>query len=172
MERIQGDIGCALLECINPYIGKYVARWDKQIETTQEEVDNPIEYATYYEHIFSHQPTLAEIQEVVYNQINTDTQEEIVCGFKWHGATVWLSSENQFNYKAAYDLALQTSGKSLPLTVKLGAEVNPSYVTFSTIAEIEAFYIGAMTHINDCLRRCWEKKDKIDWSPYETLLKE
>ena len=28
---------------------------------------------------------------------------------------IWLSSENQFNYKVAYDLALQTNGANLPI---------------------------------------------------------
>jgi hypothetical protein len=38
---------------------------------------------------------------------------------------VWLSTENQFNYKAAFDLATQTGGKSLPVTFKFGSTNNP-----------------------------------------------
>ena len=38
---------------------------------------------------------------------------------------VWLSSENQFNYKAAYDLAVQTGGATLPVTFKFGTDEVP-----------------------------------------------
>ena len=41
---------------------------------------------------------------------NDERDEKIVSGFVWRDMQVWLSSENQFNYKAAYDLAVQTKG--------------------------------------------------------------
>lgn len=30
---------------------------------------------------------------------------------------MWLSQENQYDYKAAYDLAFQTDGKTLPVSL-------------------------------------------------------
>ena len=38
----------------------------------------------------------------------------------WNNKRIWLSSENQFNYKVAYDLALQTNGANLPIIFKFG----------------------------------------------------
>ena len=85
---------------------------------------------------------------------------------------VWLSSENQFNYKAAYDLAVMSQGNSLPSTFKFGTTENPVYYTFSTLDDISDFYLSAMAYINRCLTEGWKQKDSIDWSVYEEALKE
>ena len=47
---------------------------------------------------------------------NSQTDAAILSGFAYNGAHVWLSVENQYNYKAAYDLAVQTGGETLPVT--------------------------------------------------------
>jgi hypothetical protein len=57
---------------------------------------------------------------------------------------VWLSSENQFNYKAAYDLAVQTGGATLPVTFKFGTDEVPQYREFVTLEELTDFYTKAM----------------------------
>lgn len=47
---------------------------------------------------------------------------------RYQGALVWLSRENQINYKAAFDLAMQFGGQhgTLPVTFKLGTTEDPS----------------------------------------------
>ena len=50
------------------------------------------------------------VYEKVYDWYNKQTDEKILSGFVWKGMKVWLSAENQFNYKAAFDLAMQTAG--------------------------------------------------------------
>ena len=52
-------------------------------------------------------------------------------------APVWLSTENQYNYKAAYDLAVQTGGETLPVTFKFGSDEQPEYHTFEKLDESE-----------------------------------
>ena len=79
--------------------------------------------------------------------------------------------ENQFNYKAAYDLAVQTNGASLPVTFKFG-DSSPVYHTFNTLEEISDFYTSALSYVNNMLADGWAKKDSLDWSEYERLLAE
>ena len=83
---------------------------------------------------------------------------------------VWLSSENQFNYKAAYDLAVQTSGSNLPVTFKFGDTKNPVYYKFETIEDLQDFYMKAMIHVNSVLSEGWTSKDSIEWEEYEKIL--
>ena len=65
---------------------------------------------------FGHKPTDEEIRTLVMSWYNSQTDAAILSGFAYNGAPVWLSTENQYNYKAAYDLAVQTGGETLPVT--------------------------------------------------------
>ena len=80
---------------------------------------------------------------------------------------VWLSLENQFNYKAAYDLAVQTEGKNLPVVFKFGSIDSPTYYKFDTLEELTDFYTKAMKFINEQLTIGWTKKDSINWDDYK-----
>ena len=90
----------------------------------------------------------------------------ILSGFTYEGMPVWLSSENQFNYKSAYDLAVQSNGATLPLTFKFGTEEKPQYRRFDTIAELTDFYTKAMAYIQATLADGWKRKDAVDWNVY------
>lgn len=121
----------------------------------------------WMEEVFNYKPTLSQIKEYILDQYNKEIDKKILNGFKWNGYDVWLSSENQFNYKAAYDLAIQTRGATLPVTFKFGTTENPQYHTFETLDEFTDFYTKAIKFINDTLAEGWQKKDSIDWSIYE-----
>ena len=162
MRKSKGHISTTLIECINYKIAKYRIRWDFQ--PYEEEV-------SFMEDDVLHKPTLQEVKEIILGGINQQTYETILSGFKWKEMPVWLSHENQFNYKSAYDLAVQTNGANLPVTFKFGSIDEPIYHKFTTIEELQDFYLGVTTHINSCLQEGWEKKDSIDWSEYEELLK-
>lgn len=114
-------------------------------------------------------PTLEQLKADVIAGVDALTDEKILSGFVWEGKPVWLSQEKQFNFKAAYDLAVQTSGMSLPVKFKLGetADGEPVYHTFGTLEEIQSFYLDAIRYIQQCLNEGWEKKDGIDWSKYQ-----
>ena len=126
---------------------------------------------TWYETWLSGKPTLKQIKEIVINAINKDVDDEILSGFVWKDMPVWLSTENQFNYKAAYDLAVMSQGKSLPVLFKFGTTENPIYHTFETLEDISDFYLSAMAYISKTLEDGWIMKDSIDWSEYEEALK-
>ena len=130
-------------------------------------------HATWYEIYFYKKPhpvvTLEDIKQAILADINEQTDEKILKGFTWNDMKVWLSSENQFNFKAAYDLAVQTQGASLPVKFKLGEDENeePIYHTFETLEDLGDFYTKAITYIVGCLNEGWNRKDSIDWSDYE-----
>lgn len=158
MRRVEGNTGVKPLECVNPVRGKWRVRWDVQ----------PGEdgTASYMEHEFDHKPTAEEIRTVVTAWCNEQVDEKILSGFVYEGIPVWLSSENQFNYKAAHDLAMQTGGATLPVTFKFGTDTEPVYRTFETLEELTGFYTAAMKHIRSALAEGWKKKDAFDIEQY------
>lgn len=118
---------------------------------------------------YDHNPTSAELKEDIVKLIDSETDSRILTGFKWQGNNVYLSTENQMNFKAAYDLAVQTGGQTLPIKFKLGedAEGNAVYHTFSELDEFADFYTKAVAFVVTCLNEGWEEKDNID---YENLI--
>lgn len=117
-----------------------------------------------------HKPTLQEIKDIVLGWCNADIDNRILSGFVWRDIPVWLSMENQFNYKAAYDIAAQSGGEILP-TFKFGTTESPVYHKFESLEELKGFYISAMSYVTDTLATGWQEKDRIDWTVYEDLLK-
>ncbi len=127
---------------------------------------------TWSVHSFTRRPSFGQLKNFILSEINKRTDEKILSGFEWNEMQVWLSSENQFNYKAAYDLAVQTNGANLPTVFKFGSNEDPKYHKFDTVEELSDFYVKAMTYINEQLAIGWVKKDSIDWSVYEKALSE
>ena len=154
-----GGAGVKLLERTSPARDKWRVRWD----VTPDGSGN----ATWMEAELEHRPTAGKIRMLICGWINERTEEKIRTGFEYGGHPVWLSTENQANYKAAHDLAVQTGGKSLPVTFKFGTDEEPFYKTFETVEELTDFYTKALGHVQECLEEGWRKKDAIDWSLYE-----
>lgn len=125
---------------------------------------------TWAEHVFRNKPSLSQIKDFILTEINKRTDRLILSGFVWKGVPVWLSMENQLNYKTAYDLAVQTNGQVLP-TFKFGTTESPVYYKFESLEDLKDFYISAMSYVTDTLATGWQEKDKIDWTVYEDLLK-
>lgn len=159
MRRVEGSTGVKLLECVNPVKGKWRVRWDVQ------ELENGA--ASYMEEEFGYKPTDEEIRNTVMSWYNGQTDAAILSGFSYEDTPVWLSSENQFNYKATYDLAMQTDGATLPVTFKFGTDIIPTYRKFETLEELTEFYTKAMKHIQDTLAEGWKKKDAFDLEQYQ-----
>lgn len=121
-----------------------------------------------YRHTFDHKPTEQEIRDVIIAQINANTDAKILTGFVWQEKQVWLSTENEFNFKAAYDLAVQTGGATLPVKFKLGEDKNgyPVYHTFTELSEFTDFYTKAIAFVNTTLNEGWVEKDSIDMTKF------
>ncbi len=159
MKRAQGSAEVKLLECVNPVKDKWRVRWD-----VQERDDGS---ADYMEVELNHRPSGEEIKTLVRTWYNEQADTAILSGFNYENAPVWLSQENQYNYKAAYDLAVQTDGKTLPVTFKFGTDDEPVYRTFETLEEIADFYTKTVAYIQGVLADGWKKKDAIDLSLYD-----
>lgn len=107
-------------------------------------------------------PTAAKCIETIQAEIDKETDAKILTGYEYDGHNVYLSRENQNNYKAMFDLAVMDSSAVLPLTIKIceedGAQV---YETFEDLDTFKAFYVGGVTFINTTLQEGWTKKDAI-----------
>lgn len=108
-------------------------------------------------------PSDDEIRDIIIAQIDSETDRKILSGFSWKGIPVWLSKENQMNFKAAYDLSIQTGGNLLPIKFKLGedSDGNAMYHVFADMEEFSDFYTKAVKHITGCLEDGWEEKDRV-----------
>lgn len=158
MRRAEGNAGVRLLECTSPVKNKWRIRWD-----VQKKEDGS---ASYMEEEFNHKPTDEEIRSTVMAWYNRETDKTILSGFTYEGVPVWLSSENQFNYKSAFDLATMTGGETLPVTFKFGTDTEPVYREFTILEDLTDFYTKAMRHIQDTLADGWKKKNAFDLSMY------
>ena len=157
MKRVEGCADVKLMECVSPAKDKWRIRWDIQSQSDGS--------ANYMEAEFCHKPSEEEIRQIIVGWFTSQVDAAILSGFEWNGMKVWLSSENQFNYKAAYDLAVQTAGQTLPVTFKFGNE-EPCYYTFDTVEVLTDFYTKAMLHIQHTLSDGWKKKDAFDIEQY------
>ncbi len=117
---------------------------------------------------YTRKPTTDEIRSTVTEQINRNVDEKILSGLTYNGMQVWLSTENQLNYKAAHDLAVQTDGKTLPVKFKFGTEEEPQYYTFESVDELHEFYLAMVAHIQSALAEGWAEKDNMDWDKFKT----
>lgn len=143
--------------------------WDykpiMKVNAKGEEIESPL--ATWQEYTFNHIPTLSEIKSVITDYYNKLIDETILTGFVWNDMNVWLSSENQFNYKVAYDLAVQTNGASLPITFKFENENGTAYYEFKNLEEMSDFYIKCVNYVQTVLMNGWKQKDGIKWEIFQ-----
>ena len=118
---------------------------------------------------YDHKPTKTELKEDITQLIDGITDSKILQGFRWNEVSVYLSTENQMNFKAAFDLNMQTGGLMLPVKFKLGedTEANAVYHTFENMEDFTDFYQSAISYINQCLNEGWAEKDSLDMSSYE-----
>lgn len=119
-----------------------------------------------YRERFTRKPTQDEIKEIIIAQINRNVEEKILCGLVWKDMPIWLSTENQFNYKAAYDLAVQTGGQSLPVKFKFGTDEQPVYHTFTTLDDLQEFYMTSLAFVQQVLDEGWQEKDNLNLSVF------
>lgn len=129
------------------------------------EVETPV--AIWQEYTFNYIPNLNEIKKVILDYYNSIIQEKIISGMVWKNMKVWLSYENQLNYKTIYDLALQTSSSNLPIKIKFGSHETPEYYEFNDIEELKNFYMSCVAHIQKTLNDGWILKDSINWNYYK-----
>ena len=117
------------------------------------------------------QLSLQDVKDAIIKDINDRTDARILNGYQFmpsgseEPVTVWLSTENQHNFQEAQRLQV------VPVKFKLNEDENkqPIYHTFTTTEELDAFYLGGVQYVQQCLNEGWAEKDGIDWAPYEAL---
>ena len=134
--------------------------------------------------------SVSEIKDVILKDIDARTDYRIANDMVWTSPDgeqipVKLDAENKFNFKASYDLAVQTQGATLPVTFKMSeqevevesegsegrkTEKKPVYHTFTTMEEATDFFMKAMAFIQSCYEEGWAIKDSFDFTPYEQAL--
>lgn len=146
-----------------------VVMWDFQpfLNDNQQET----EFGSWKIEKFDKVMTFDEVKAFILDYYNSQINEKIISGMEWNGLKVWLSNENQFNYKTVYDLAIQTNGANLPVKFKFGEPLSPKYFKFTTIEELTDFYFSVIKHIQKTLNDGWKKKDSIKWSVYRSFIK-
>lgn len=169
MKRVKGTPGISLVECINPILNKWAVRWDIQNNTGTTENGEAETGINYMEYVFEHKPDISEIKYLINEWVNQKTNKIILSGFEWVGNPVWLSVENQINYKSAYVLASinEISGLVLPVKFKFGTEDNPVYYEFTTKDELQLFYAAMVEYIQNSLKKGWDEKNTFDYKPYD-----
>ena len=117
-----------------------------------------------FRHRFNHKPTAKEVKDLLLNHINALTDEKILSGFVWNEKRVWLSKENQFNFKAAYDLIFQCGGALLPIKFKFDEDEDgkPVYHVFNDLSEFTDFITNVFSFISSTLNDGWKEKDALD----------
>lgn len=147
---------------------KHESTWTLSVNFNIKETEDGWEYE-HSEAVVDHQPELADIVNAVNERINAKTDERILSGLRWRDLPVWLSTENQINIKAAYDLAFQTGGGMLPIRFKLGEDEKgaPVYFDFEDLATFGDFYTNCVAWIQKCINEGWKEKDEFD---YDELL--
>lgn len=151
-----------LLQCINPILDKWMVLWAAKPKA---------DCYSFMSEVINHKPTIQEIKGIILNWYNGIIDNKIQSGFMWNGIPIWLSLENQFNYKAAYDVAVQSGGEVLP-TLKFGTIDNPVYFKFESLEDLKDFYLKSTTYVSQTLSDGWKMKDTIDWSAYSDILNE
>ena len=169
------------LEKYSPIIdlgnGTYLISWNKEPEYKEEVIlENsrfvktgkkiPTGLYTWCSTVLNYLPTPYEVENLVFEYINSNTRSNIQNNFVWNDYSVYLSDNNQRNYKAAFDLAIQTNGESLPVKFKFTKEGKTEYYTFTTVEELKDFYLKLNNHINLCLENGWNMKDNFIRSDY------
>lgn len=146
-----------------------VIMWDykpiTKINAKGVEIETPL--ATWQQHTFKHIPSIREIKDIIISYYNNITDKKILSDFIWKGMKIWLSSENQFNYKSMYDIAVQTEGKNLPIKVKFGDDENVIYYEFSEMEDFSDFYYKMIMFIQNTVQNGWKKKEEINWNIYK-----
>ena len=150
MKHAEGGRNPEPIVCLNPVKGL----WRVRLAITETENG-----AEWMEHDFDHRPTADEVRSLFVELVNERVQQSILTGMTYEGQPVWLSEENQLNFRSA---------PTVPVRFKLGENPDgtPVYHTFTTQKELTAFNKAVADHIAACLNEGWNEKDAFDVEPY------
>ena len=139
--------------------GKYIISWG-----LEKNKDGSYSWKYFFA---TKKPTPAEIKNILDAYINDNTKNSIINNFYWNGMHVYLSIENQIDYKLLFDITTLCGGENLPEKIKFNINGETIYYEFETLDEFTSFMIAMNKHIRTCLAKGNELKDSIDYTQYE-----
>lgn len=149
-----------LFECFNKINNTFIVRFDEtKIESGYK----------YQQFLIVGSEAIESIKPTINNYYNELCSNEILQGFKLNSDIVWLSPENQMNYKIFYDFALSNHQNKLefkPIKIKVGEETESKYHVFDSFDEFQKFVFDYTEHIQNTISKYWTIKDSIDWNKY------
>ena len=121
--------------------------------------------------------TLDIVKNAILGDINSQTDEEILCGFDYtirHGGDqgkqvkVWLSEANQTDI----DRLANASGVLFPVRHKVAEDGagNAIYEEFQNATEMKSLSDSFTIYIHQCQESGWQRKDAFDWQAYQDAL--
>ena len=121
--------------------------------------------------------TLDIVKNAILGDINSQTDEEILCGFDYtirHGGDqgkqvkVWLSEANQTDI----DRLANASGVLFPVRHKVAEDGagNAIYEEFQNATEMKSLSDSFTIYIHQCQEAGWLRKDAFDWQAYQDAL--
>jgi len=111
-------------------------------------------------------PTLESIRNEIESYINNETKKAISERFTWNGMSIFLSMENQIDYKLLYDVTVMQDGANLPAKLRFKVDGEYIYYEIETIDEFKDFMIAMNNHIRTALNSGYAKKESIDYNEY------
>lgn len=108
---------------------------------------------------YDHRPTVDEIKSDIEAHINEQVAEKIRNGMVYETMPVYLSEENQLNFRSV---------PTLPVRYKVGefSDGRVAYITFESRDELEDFNRAIADHIARCLNEGWDEKDAVDYNKF------
>lgn len=150
MRKATGNKNIAPMVCLNAVRNQ----WRVRLEITETE-----DGAEWYEEDFNYRPSADEIRQLYNELVNEQVRQQILNGFMYEGKAVYLSEENQLNFRSA---------ASTPVRFKLGEneDGNPVYHTFESSEELASFNKQMSDYIVTCLNDGYQRKDAFKTEYY------
>lgn len=127
--------------------------------------DNPEDETGWnYRQRFTYKPTQDEIIEIIKAQINADTDEKILKGFKWDGKPVLIDNETQSNITGVMANLPYLPEQAFPLQFKLGVypDGTPSFHAFASAEEFSQFSVAGVNFKQQCYQDGWNAIQELE----------
>ena len=158
-----------------------IKEWYLTVNTDIRETENGYEYLSKSVTL-DHFPTTVDIKQVMCDNVDIRTNEEILSGFVWtlrrgwkldkngqrvdmsgQQVKVWFSEVNQLNFAEDLHLAERHPELILPLEHKISEDKDGKaiYEIFEDFATLDNFYACYIDFKNRTLKDGWVKKDNV-----------
>ena len=108
-----------------------------------------------------------EIKDIINAYVNSEVKKSIENKFEWNSMHIYLSLENQIDYKLLFDVTMLQNGKNLPETIKFKVNGENIFYEIESIEEFKDFIIKMNNHIRTCIKIGNNIKESINYVDYQ-----